>query len=239
MKIHSLSIKMPVVYLFVCIGILGITFLGNKTITTIAQNSPVEREHCVVVDAGHGYPDGGTTSITGVVECDLNLQIAKKTEAVLNLMGIHTLMLRETDESIYSSGDTIGQKKISDIHNRVNIVNSLEDAILISIHQNYFTDSRYSGAQVFYADSESSKQFAGDVQGNFVKALQPQNHRLPKKASGVYLMEHINCTAVLVECGFLSNPEEDALLSDQEYQKKIAGVLAISASNYLDRSSSD
>lgn len=239
MKIRAAAIKMPVVYIFVCLGILEVTFLGDKAITTIAQNSPVEREHCVVIDAGHGYPDGGTTSITGVVECDLNLQIAQKTEAVLNLMGIQTFMLRETDESIYSSGDTIGQKKISDIHNRVNMVNSLEDAILISIHQNYFTDSRYSGAQVFYADSESSKEFAGDIQDNIVKALQPQNHRLPKKASGIYLMEHINCTAVLVECGFLSNPEEDALLSDQGYQKKIAGVLAISAANYLDRSELD
>ena len=239
MKKYAVSGRTLALYIVVCIVVLVITFLGNKTITVISQNAPVERGCCVIVDAGHGYPDGGTTSVTGILECTLNLQIAQKTEAVLNLLGVHTYMLRETEESIYSSGNTIAQKKISDIRNRVKMVNDIDDGILISIHQNYFSDSQYRGAQVFYADSESSRQFAEKIQSNFVTALQPDNHRLPKKSTGVYLMEHIDCTAVLVECGFLSNPSEDALLSDQDYQKKIAGVLAISAANYLDRSSMD
>jgi len=236
MKKHAVSRSMIAIYLCIGLAFITITFLGDKAITVISQNAPVERRYCVIIDAGHGFPDGGTTSVTGILECQLNLQIAKKTEATLNLLGIQTLMLRETEESIYSSGDTIGEKKISDIHNRVNMVNSIENPVLISIHQNYFTDSKYKGAQVFYADSDSSKRLAGDIQENFVKALQPDNHRLPKKSNGVYLMDHINCTAVLVECGFLSNFEEDAMLSNPEYQKEIAGVLAISAANYLDRS---
>lgn len=239
MKKQILSTGTLGIYLGICFAIILITFAGNKAITVISQNIPIQRDGCVIVDAGHGYPDGGTTSLTGVAECNLNLQIAKRTEAVLNLLGIPTVMLRETEESIYSSGSTIGQKKISDIHNRVNIANSMDNAILISIHQNYFSDSRYKGAQVFYADTEFSKEFAGVIQNNFVKALQPDNRRLPKKASGIYLMDHINCTGVLVECGFLSNPEEDALLSNSDYQKEIAGILAISAANYLDRSTLD
>ena len=239
MKKYAISSRLLAFYIIVCLGVLLITFGGNKTITVISQNAPIDQDHCVIIDAGHGYPDGGATSVSGVLECTLNLQIAQKTEAVLSLLGIHTYMLRETEESIYSSGNSIAQKKISDTRNRVKMVNEVEDGILISIHQNYFSDSQYRGAQVFYSDSESSKQFAGDIQRNFVSALQPDNHRMPKKSTGVYLMEHIDCTAVLVECGFLSNPSEDALLSNQDYQKKIAGILAISAANYLDRSSLD
>ena len=239
MKKFAISGRILAFYIVVCLVILVVTFVGNRTITVISQNSPVVQDHCIIIDAGHGYPDGGATSVTGVLECTLNLQIAQKTAAVLNLLGVHTYMLRETEESVYSSGNTIAQKKISDIRNRVRMVNEIDDGILISIHQNYFSDSRYCGAQVFYADSETSKHFASEIQSNFVSALQPDNHRLPKKSAGVYLMEHIDCTAVLVECGFLSNPGEDALLSNQDYQKKIAGVLAISAANYLDRLSLD
>jgi len=239
MKKRSELGNMLCVYVSICLVFLIITFLGDKTVTVISQNSPIQREHCIIIDAGHGFPDGGTTSVTGVLECNLNLQIAKRTEVLLNLLGLRTFMLRETEESVYTSGNTIGEKKISDILNRVKMANSVDEALLISIHQNYFSDSRYSGAQVFFADSDLSKQFAGEIQGNFVKALQPDNHRLPKEAKGIYLMEHIKCTGVLVECGFLSNPEEDVLISNPEYQKKIAGVLAISAANYLDRSSLD
>ncbi len=235
MKKRWISFGVIMTYIGVCLIFIGITYWGNRAITVLSQNAPLKRKHCIIIDAGHGYPDGGTTSVTGVHECSLNLQIAQKTNAVLNLLGIDTLMLRETENSVYTTGNTIGQKKISDIHNRVNTVNTVENAMLISIHQNYFNDSRYSGAQVFYADDGQSKEFAGEVQQNIVKALQPNNHRHPKKSKGVYLMEHIHCTGVLVECGFLSNPEEDALLSDSEYQKKIAGILAISAVNYLDR----
>ena len=235
MKKRWISYGVIMTYIGVCLIFIGITYWGNRAITVISQNAPLERKNCIIIDAGHGYPDGGTTSVTGVLECSLNLQIAQKTNAVLNLLGIDTLMLRETENSVYTTGNTIGQKKISDIHNRVNTVNAVENAMLISIHQNYFNDSQYRGTQVFYADDGQSKEFAGEVQQNIVKVLQPDNHRHPQKSKGVYLMEHIHCTGILVECGFLSNPEEDALLSDSEYQKKIAGILAISAVNYLDR----
>ena len=152
----------------------------------------------------------------------------------MNLLGIQTLMTRTTEESIYTKGDTIAQKKVSDIRNRVDIVNAKENAILISIHQNYFTDSQYRGTQVFYTDTQESQDLARNMQNAFVKALQPSNNRKPKKTNGVYLMENINCTGVLVECGFLSNPEDDAQLKNTSYQKQVAGILAVCVSNYLD-----
>ena len=223
------------IYICVCFVFLFVTFLGNKAITVVLQNAPIQRKHCIIIDAGHGYPDGGTTSVTGVLECSLNLQIAEKTDLIMKLLGIQTMMTRTTEESIYTTGNTISQKKISDIRNRVDFVNTTPNAILISIHQNYFTDSQYSGTQLFYADTENSKALAGNIQDAFVKALQPSNNRRPKESTGIYLMEHINCTGVLVECGFLSNPEEDALLKNTSYQNQVAGILAVCASNYLDR----
>ena len=99
MKKYAISSRMLAFYIIVCIVVLAVTFLGNKTITVISQNTPVDENHCVIVDAGHGFPDGGATSVTGILECTLNLQIAQKTEAVLNLLGVHTYMLRETEES--------------------------------------------------------------------------------------------------------------------------------------------
>ena len=223
------------IYFCVCLVFLTLTFLGNMAITVLSQSMPVERKHCVIIDAGHGFPDGGTTSVSGVLECNLNLQIAKKVESIMNLLGVQTVMTRTTEESVYTIGNTIAQKKVSDIRNRVSLVNTTPNSILISIHQNYFTDSQYRGAQLFYADTEESETLASDMQNAFVKALQPSNNRQPKESKGVYLMEHINCTGVLVECGFLSNPEEDALLKNTNYQNQVAGILAVCASNYLDR----
>ena len=235
MKKHSFSSKL--IFLYICIGlvVLTITFVGDKAITVASLNTPLVRKHCIVIDAGHGFPDGGTTSVTGVLECSLNLQIAEKSAAIMNLLGVQTFMTRLTEESIYTKGETIAQKKVSDIRNRVDIVNKTKNAILISIHQNYFTDSQYRGTQLFYADTQGSQDLARNIQEAFVKALQPSNNRKTKKSNGVYLLEHINCTGVLVECGFLSNAEEDALLKNASYQKQVAGIIAVCASNYLDR----
>lgn len=142
-------------------------------------------------------------------------------------------MIRTTDTSIYTKGETIAQKKISDLKERVRIVNKTENALLLSIHQNNFTDSRYSGAQVFYAGTEGSAQLAKLLQERLVSTLNPGSNRKCKKSDGVYLMEHIDCTGVLIECGFLSNAEEEAKLSCGTYQKKLCCVIAATVSQYL------
>lgn len=214
-------------------GLLLVSIFGSKAITTISENAPLASRKCIVVDAGHGGEDGGAISCTGVYESQINLQIALRLEDLLHLLGIDTVMIRSTDRSVYTSGDTIASKKVSDLKERVRITNGTKNAILVSIHQNQFTESRYSGAQVFYAATAGSEDLAGSIQNSFHQTLNPDSNRQIKKANGVYLMQHIQCTGVLVECGFISNPEEEAKLRSAEYQQKISCVIAAACSQFL------
>ena len=116
---------------------------------------------------------------------------------------------------------------------RVRIANETEHALLLSIHQNNFPDSRYSGAQVFYAGTEGSEALAKQLQDAFTSTINPGSHRKSKKSTGVYLMENIQCTGVLIECGFLSNAAEEAQLRNPEYQKRLCCVIAATVSEYL------
>jgi N-acetylmuramoyl-L-alanine amidase len=192
----------------------------------------------VIVDAGHGGEDGGAATASGVLESHLNLQIALRMEQFLALCGIEPMMIREDDVSIYTgSCNTLSEKKVSDLKNRVQIVNAVPNGLLVSIHQNHFSQSRYSGAQVFYASTEGSRDLAQEVQNELRIALNNDNHREIKEASSVYLMQHIDCTGILVECGFLSNPEEANLLQKDEYQKKLTCAICGAVSRYLEGSS--
>lgn len=182
----------------------------------------------VVIDAGHGGEDGGAVSISGAIESHLNLSIAKRLDSILGFYGVNTIMLRSSDISLHSSdAQTIREKKVSDLHNRVKIIESLNDPIVISIHQNSFSDKKYHGAQVFYSNDAQSLPLAQIVQDTLRKALDPDNKREPMAIpQSVYLMNHISCKAILVECGFLSNPEEDIALQSPIYQTKVALSLA-------------
>lgn len=214
------------VYLTIILVSVIVTVSGSKAVTTLAENWPVKRNITFIVDAGHGGEDGGATSCTGILESHINLQIALRLDDLLHLLGYDTVMIRKTDISVYTEGNSIAQKKISDLKERVRIVNDTENAILISIHQNFFADSRYSGAQVFYNEIPRAKDIALSMQNSLVKSLNPGSNRHSKPSSGVYLMEHIKYPGLLVECGFLSNPEEEAKLRSEEYQKKLCCVIA-------------
>lgn len=214
-------------------AVLAISHLGSRTVTTIALNSPPKREHCIVIDAGHGGEDGGATSCTGILESTYNLDIALCLNDLFHLLGYDTRMIRTTDVSIYTKGESIAQKKVSDLKERVRIANETENGLLISIHQNTFPDSRYSGAQVFYANSEGSKELASQMQSAFVSALNPGSRRQCKKSNGIYLMEHISRPGILIECGFLSNPEEEVNLRSKDYQKKLCCVIVATVDSYL------
>jgi len=142
-------------------------------------------------------------------------------------------MIRTTDISVYTKGETIAQKKISDLKERVRITNETENAILISIHQNHYPDSQYHGAQVFYTSTEGSQDLARRVQAAFANSINKGSRRACKKSDGVYLMEHITRPGVLIECGFLSNPQEEANLRTKEYQQKVCCVIVSAADSYL------
>lgn len=224
-------------YLLVLIVTIGIASAGSNAVTTIAQNRSVERQYCFVIDAGHGGIDGGATSCSGVLESQINLEIALRVNDLFTLLGYDTVMIRKTDESIYTEGNTIAAQKISDLKERVRISNETQNAIVISIHQNTFQDSRYQGSQVFYAPTNGSAQLAKQLQQDMISILQPTSNRKIKKADNVYYMQHITCPGVLIECGFLSNPEEEAKLRDTEYQKKLSAVIVGSCSRFLSEKS--
>lgn len=206
---------------------------GNRAVTVMAESQPIERETCIVIDAGHGGIDGGATSCTGRLESAYNLEISMRLNDLFHLLGYDTRMIRTTDTSVYTKGETIAQQKVSDLKERVRIVNETDNALLLSIHQNNFSDGRYSGAQVFYAQTEGSEELAKLLQTALVESLNPGSNRKSKKSDGVYLMEHIDRTGVLVECGFLSNPEEEARLLDPVYQQKLCCVIAATVSSFL------
>ena len=201
----------------------------SRSAPAFSDNNPVT----VVIDAGHGGEDGGASSKSGVLESTINLEIAGITNDLLRFAGVRTAMVRTQDVSVYTEGGSIQQKKVSDLKNRVKLVESTPNALLLSIHQNFFTEGKYHGAQVFYAKTPGSQQLAEQLQSNLALGLEPDNHRQCKKSDGVYLMEHIDCTGVLVECGFLSNYEEEQRLQQPEYQKKLAAVIAGTLSVWL------
>lgn len=233
MKRRHGTLSLIAFYILIIGLFLVSTGLGNRAVTVIAESISVEREHRIVIDPGHGGEDGGATSCSGRLESAYNLEIALRLNDLLHLLGYDTVMIRTTDTSVYTEGKTIAQKKVSDLKERVRIVNDTENALLLSIHQNNFSDGRYSGAQVFYARTEGSEALAKQLQTALVTALNPGSNRQVKKSDGIYLMEHIDCTGVLIECGFLSNVQEEAKLRSPEYQRKLCCVIAATVSRYL------
>ena len=185
-------------------------------------------EQLLILDAGHGGEDGGAVSLSGALESNINLAVVKRMDGVLGLFGVRTLLLREEDISLHdSNAQTLRQKKHSDLHNRVSMVEAQQNCALISIHQNSYPDGRYSGAQTFYAPTDGSRILAQTMQETLRSALDPKNNRLEKQIPDtIYLMNHVTCPAVLVECGFLTNPHEEQLLCSGGYQTKLAAVLA-------------
>ena len=233
MKCRS-PVALTLIYILIVSLFLAASYWGSAATTVIAQKIPLERQHTVIIDAGHGGVDGGATSCTGKLESAFNLEIALRLNDLMHLLGIHTAMIRTTDISVYTQGQTIAAKKVSDLKERVRIVNGTENALLVSIHQNTFSDGKYSGAQVFYGAKGEGRQLAAQLQSALVQCVNPGSNRKSKPADGVFLMEHIEKTGVLIECGFLSNIQEEAKLRSAEYQKQLCCVIAATVSNFLD-----
>lgn len=194
----------------------------------VMEPSVLGRTGPLVLDAGHGGEDGGAVSLTGAPESQINLAIVLKLRDVLGLYGVDPILLRETDVSLHDrDAGTLREKKRSDLKNRVAAIEAVEGGTLLSIHQNTYPGSRYHGAHVFYAPTESSQALAEHFQDSIKTALQPDNERAVKRIPDtVYIMNHVTCPAVLIECGFLTNPEEEAMLRDEDYQRKLSAIIA-------------
>ncbi len=198
----------------------------------ISQNS----RSTLVLDAGHGGIDGGAISDSGLKESDINLQIALKTEALVRFLGIDTVMTRETDTD---NSDNKAYSEHDNLVQRVKLANSTENAVLISIHQNKFPSAVVSGAEVMYSDNHDSKALGLITQDNLVTLLDSSNRRVARPApKELLLTSSVECPTILVECGFMSNPQEVQKLASNDYQLKLAAILAGSYIQFLNNTAS-
>lgn len=182
-----------------------------------------------VLDAGHGGEDGGAVSKDGVKESDINLIITTELDALLQFLGQDTVLTRSDDVSIYSDdAQTLRQKKVSDLKNRVALVNATPGAILVSIHQNSLPQvPSVHGAQVFYGTIPPGEAIAASVQSTLNQSVNNGNEKHEKKIEPtIYLMKNVTCPAILIECGFVSNTAETAKLQEPDYQKTLAVAIA-------------
>lgn len=223
--------------LLVSLLIFVYTFTFCNPINAVKQTKQNEEQPIVIIDAGHGGFDGGAVANDGTVEKDINLSIALYLQEYLSFFNIETIMIRDTDCSVEDEGlTTIRQRKSSDLHNRMKIMEETDNGIFVSIHQNKYPDGKYSGTQVFYSPKtkDESQILARTIQDYVVNTLQKDNTRQIKECgTSVFLMYNAVKPAVLVECGFLSNYEETNKLKTADYQKKIAFCIAMGIQNYL------
>lgn len=225
--------KRDIILLAVCLCVLvGVNWLGESQAKPVSAAVELDERPTLILDAGHGGEDGGASTASGKKESDINLAIVLKTRALMAFLGVEPQLTRDRDLSLHSDGaETIRQKKVSDLKNRVAMVESTPNALLLSVHQNHFTDPRYSGTQVFFNRGDDNRQWGESAQEIFRQVLAPDNDRKAKPMpDGIYLFDHVSCPAILVECGFLSNGEEAALLCTDAYQRKVA--LALTGAYY-------
>lgn len=193
-----------------------------QEVTTETVALPVTNK-VIVVDAGHGTPDEGAESNNGVTEAEINLKIALKVQNLLEQSGAEVILTRSDNNAIYDiDSKTLRQKKNSDIHNRVKIGNESSADIFVSIHLNKIPQSQYWGWQCFYNQNEKSKTLAESLQNNLNEAMQKENKRIAMKLDTVYIMKHVEIPVSIVECGFLSNEEEEKKLQEDDYQNSLA-----------------
>lgn len=193
----------------------------NKYISTVSLPASGKT---IVIDAGHGVPDEGAQSSNGTTEAETNLKIALKLQNLLEQSGCTVIFTRSDENAIYDiDSKTLKQKKISDIKNRVKIGNESSADIFVSIHLNKIPQSQYDGWQTFYKEgSEDGARLAKTIQENLNKTIQKENNRIAKTIDKIYIIKHVEIPTTIVECGFLSNPDEEKLLLEDEYQNKLA-----------------
>lgn len=198
--------------------------LQNEKKQIIATVSLPVTNKTVVLDAGHGLPDEGAESANGITEASINLTITKKVQSLLEQCGCNVILTRSDENGIYDlDSKTLKEKKVSDIKNRVKIGNESSADIFVSIHLNKIPQSQYYGWQTFFKENNiESEELAKSIQEGLNSSIQKENKRESLKITGKYIIEHVEIPTSIVECGFLSNPEEENLLQQNEYQDRIA-----------------
>lgn len=229
---------------YLTFGVVFLCFLAFVVLNLVIPTIPVimmsgsgdETLPIIVLDAGHGGVDGGAVSRSGVAEKDINLNIARNLRDYLVLMGFRVVMTRESDQSLHTKENTVRSQKSADLTTRLKIMNEHLNATVISIHLNSFPQSKSAkGAQVFYSKNDDQSKILGETaQETLVEVLDKSNRRLAKEGyDTIFIMRNALNTTILVECGFLSNEHDVALLSDEHYQNKVAFAICLSLLRYL------
>lgn len=224
--------------LFIIMFILISTFtysINIKKENTISTSSLPVSNKVVILDAGHGKPDEGASSNLGTTEESINLKITKKVQNLLEQSGSTVILTRSDENGIYNQDEnSLRNKKVSDIKNRVKIGNESSADIFVSIHLNKIEQSQYYGWQTFFKqNNEQSKKLAQNIQQSLNESIQKENKRESLKISGKYIIDHVEIPISIVECGFLSNPEEEKLLQQDEYQSRLAWGIYTGIMNYF------
>lgn len=214
--------------------LIALLAVWQISISPHVQRVSAEPQYTMVIDAGHGGEDGGAVAANGTLESEINLDIALRLKALADFWGVSCVMTREESAIEYPAGaETLSQMKKADQNARLALIASTPGAVLVSIHQNYYPSEKPCGIQVFYGTVEGSQSLAEAMQGNLTAQLCPDNRRVAAPIdSGIYLMRKADCPAVLVECGFLSNPVERSKLEDPTYRGELAAVMLASYLQY-------
>lgn len=227
-KYSTFAITCVILTIAICIEL-------TRAVMHVAVTASADANAFVLIDPGHGGEDGGAVGVNGVYEKDINLRIALIVRDLCEQSGIKTEMTRSGDYSIGDENlDTIASRKASDIKKRVEICNNSHPNLLLSIHQNHFSQEKYSGAQVFYGIKDGSESLAKSIQEEIRNDIQPDNQRKIKPTDkGIYILNHVDVPSVIVECGFISNNKEAELLTDDEYCRGMAYSIYLGILKYM------
>lgn len=233
-KKYSKYLATSLILLAICLALFDRDFNDySNFVAVFSETESAEIE--LIIDAGHGGEDGGAVSANGDIESEINLSVALKLEAIAGLFGVSTVMTRETEDIYYpDTAETVSARKAYDQNTRISLINEYPEAVLISIHQNFYPDSAPRGSQVLYGAQEGSQKL-GELCNELLRvALYPENRRVAMPVSeDIYLMKSVTCTSILVECGYLSNETELELLLDDDYQTKISATILAAYLQYI------
>lgn len=209
-----------------------VLFLAIIPIKSEAEDST---KKIILIDPGHGGIDGGAKSKNGTIEKDINLQISLKLKSKLECKGYKVFMTRDEDGGLYQNGKTVREKKIEDLKNRRKMKSEVGCDMFISIHQNMFPQSKCFGAQVWYANNDNSSKAATCIQDSLKEIVKDNNKRVAKPAGDAYMIlrDQLDVASILVECGFLSNPDEEARLKSEDHQNSIVEGISLGVDKYF------
>lgn len=233
-KAFSLALGMLLVLSMIHVARSAAVFVGARNVESAADSggNSSEQQVCVVIDAGHGGHDPGKIGVNQLLEKDVNLSIACRVRQYLEAQDIRVVMTREEDNGLYDSD--VSNKKVQDMKRRVALIEETKPAITVSIHQNSYPEEYVHGAQVFYYDGSRDGQLLAELlQGQLTEKLDPENHRQIKANDSYYLLKKTDVPIVIVECGFLSNQAEAALLGQEDYQDRVAWAIHMGIMQYL------